>query len=103
MEDTVSLSALTADDFEPLVGTSFILQDGNGAEVPLTLDSMRRTNGNIARVTRQPFALLFKGPPGRVLPQHIYLVRHPQMGALEIFIVPVGASPEYVEYEAVFG
>jgi len=103
MEETVSLSTLTADDFDPLVESSFTLHDGSGVELPLTLASVRRANSNAARVNRAPFVLLFNSPPGRVLPQRIYAISHAKMGTLEIFIVPVGADADHVEYEAVFG
>jgi hypothetical protein len=37
-----------------------------------------------------------------VLPQRIYPFEHPDLGAFEVFIVPVGADPDGVRYEAVF-
>ncbi|MBB2488239.1 hypothetical protein H5407_23675, partial [Mitsuaria sp. WAJ17] len=51
---------------------------------------------------RQPFSLLFEGPPQPVLPQRIYRISHPQLDAMEIFLVPVGRSESATQYEAIF-
>jgi hypothetical protein len=55
---------------------------------------------------RTPFAVLFRGPAEPVMPQGTYRVEHEQLGALELFIVPVGPAPDEAStgmcYEAVF-
>ena len=51
---------------------------------------------------REPFSLLFAGPPGEVLPQGISHFEHEQLGEFEIFITAVSANDEHVFYEAVF-
>lgn len=50
----------------------------------------------------EQFSLLFSGPPEPFLPQQIYLFRHPQMGELHLFTVPVGKNSEGFLYEVVF-
>jgi hypothetical protein len=47
---------------------------------------------------RAPFSLVFRGGPTPPLPQRIHRVEHAELGALEIFLVPVGPD----RYEAVF-
>jgi len=47
---------------------------------------------------RAPFSIVFQGGPSRPLPQRIYTVEHAELGALEIFLVPIAAD----RYEAVF-
>ena len=51
---------------------------------------------------RHPFSLLFVCADQRVLSQGTYAIDHERLGRLEIFIVPVGADANGVEYEAVF-
>ena len=49
-----------------------------------------------------PFSLLFRGPPEPVLPQAIYPLTHPELGLLEIFLVPIGPTGDGMGYDAVF-
>lgn len=51
---------------------------------------------------REPFSLTFSGPLEPFLPQATYSFEHELLGALDIFIVPVGRDAESVQYEAVF-
>lgn len=51
---------------------------------------------------RDPFSLVFKGPPGCCLPQQIHDVIHPDLGKLSIFLVPVGVAEDGDLFEAVF-
>ncbi len=55
-----------------------------------------------ARAGRAPFSLVFRSPPGAPLPQHIYRVQHDELGALDLFLVPIGPDEEGMRYEAVF-
>jgi len=51
---------------------------------------------------REPFSLTFVlGRPLR-LPQGIYQMRHPQLGEMEIFLVPIGVDANSSTFEAVF-
>ena len=47
-------------------------------------------------VARAPFSLLFDGPEG--LQQGIAALEHPALGAVQLFLVPIGPG----RYEAVF-
>ncbi len=52
----------------------------------------------------EQFSLFFQGSAALCLPQRIYALAHPVLGDLEIFLVPVGISPDraYYQYEAAF-
>ena len=52
--------------------------------------------------SREPFALLFRGPKTPVLPQRMYRFDFEQLGAVEIFIVPIGPDDFGMQYEAIF-
>ena len=51
---------------------------------------------------RTPFSLVFRSPPGSPLPQRIYRLQHDGLGALDLFLVPIGPDDEGMRYEAVF-
>jgi hypothetical protein len=52
---------------------------------------------------REPFSLQFRGPGDPFLRQRIYRLEHDALGALDIFLVPIGADGDGFRYEAVFG
>lgn len=101
------LADLTHESFLSHLGTEFALRLGPAAALPLTLIEARalgaaprpRPDGTRPR---QPFALLFRGPRQPVLPQRTYRLEHAAMGALELFIVPVGPDEAGLCYEAIF-
>ena len=51
---------------------------------------------------RTPFSLVFRGPAGGALPQRIYRLEHPELGSLDVFLVPIGPDAGGMCYEAVF-
>jgi hypothetical protein len=59
-------------------------------------------SGDPAPGRRRPFSLIFRGPPAPVLPQRIYRLENAAMGALEIFLVPIGPDAAGLRYEAIF-
>jgi hypothetical protein len=83
-------------DFAALKGDRFRIAPGGAppfeAELSEVNESAREPGG------RAPFALVFQGGPTPPLPQGIHRVEHDALGALDIFLVPVGPD----RYEAVF-
>jgi hypothetical protein len=51
---------------------------------------------------RRAFSLVFLGPQEPILPQGIYGFEHQELGAFEIFVVPIDRDESGVRYEAVF-
>src|SRR5690349_8650420 len=51
---------------------------------------------------RTPFSIIFRGPRAIVLPQQIYRIEQEQLGALEIFLVPIGPDQTGMCYQAIF-
>ena len=51
---------------------------------------------------RAPFSIVFRGPMTPILPQRIYRMEHEEIGAFDLFIVPIGPDSEGMRYEAVF-
>jgi hypothetical protein len=91
-----ALETLTAADFAPLRGDRFRIAPTDApafdAELVEVTEGRREPGG------RAPFSLVFRGGPTPPLPQRIHRVEHAELGALEIFLVPVGPD----RYEAVF-
>ena len=54
------------------------------------------------QVRNKPFFLIFVGPSQPIFKQKIYNLTHPQLGSMDIFLVPVGQTNDGIEYQAVF-
>ena len=84
--------------FEPLVGSRFMLWLDDETRLPAQLIEARA-----APRSHTGFSLTFEAPPEPALPQQIYRLQHPQLEALDLFLVPVARSAAGLHYEAVFG
>ncbi len=51
---------------------------------------------------RQPFSLLFRAPQDALFPQMIYRIENDRLGALDLFLVPIGPDEHGMVYEAPF-
>ena len=91
-----SLDSLSVADFAALRGDRFRIAPDDAP--PFDVELVEVTE--IAREPggRAPFSLVFRGGPSPPLPQRIYRVEHDELGAIEIFLVPI--APD--RYEAVF-
>jgi len=104
---TNSLETLTVDAFQPRVGQTFRIRPRPESEVEAQLIEARALGGGPARADAQtsrriPFSLSFRTSLMAPLPQSIYEVVHDEMGAYEIFLVPVGPDGKGMVYEAIF-
>jgi len=100
------LDQLTIDDFRPRVGQRFVLDLDGAGTLDLELAEAFTHEAGAAAVddsgTRSPFTVEFVGPSEPIVPQRIYRIENEQLGALEIFIVPIGRDESVTRYEAVF-
>src|SRR5471030_1772188 len=99
MATTVDLAALAIGDFSPHLDAIFDVQTAAGA-VPLKLAKVDPA-GDSGR-QGGAFSLIFVAPKGPWLSQATYPVRHPVLGMMEIFLVPVGPVSGGNGYQAVF-
>jgi uncharacterized protein DUF6916 len=53
-------------------------------------------------VMREPFSLLFKSASPIILPQKMYRIKNPTVGAVDVFLVPVAQEGGAIVYQAVF-
>jgi hypothetical protein len=93
---------LVPDDFrgltEPL--RLDLERDGGVEPVELTVESVDSLPTH--RLRALPFSLLLSGPPRPVLPQATYALRHPRLGTIDLFIVPLAQDASSARYEATF-
>ncbi len=90
---------LTKEAFAENVNTKFRipLESSRAAELELIEVVEARSTSR-----QQQFSVFFRGPLEYILPQATYHMEHEKMGAMDLFIVPVGREPEGFRYEAVF-
>jgi hypothetical protein len=116
MTNSHSLESVTAERFRGKQGTRFRMtsrspEGSQRASSEVELVEVTEYPANALGTFRTPFSLLFHGPLDPVLPQGMYRLEQEQLGALELFIVPIGpndpAAPgeaaTAMRYEAVFG
>jgi len=92
-------NALTADEFASQVNSRFRLIAG--PESAMDVELIEFTAGSKS-AHQEAFSIVFRAPVEAPLEQRIYRLEHESMGAFELFLVPIGKSPEGVSYEAVF-
>lgn len=100
MTDHLTLDRLVASDFETRLGTVFTMTSDN-RETPIELVEV--TTGPPRAEGRQPFSLVFRGPANEVWPQRMYRIAVPDLGEMDVFLVPIGPDSAGQRYEAVFG
>lgn len=98
------LDKLTHEQFANHRGERFRLKRGDAPQLDVTLAEVQALRESSKGGDREPFSLTFVGPAEPALPQQIYPVEHPELGELEMFLVPIGPDPETqgMRYEAVF-
>ena len=102
-------SEISSSDFIPYLHQVFCIYlaggEGGPAPAPVELELISVTEIGKAHQPglRNPFTLHFLGPAGpQYLLQHTYHFEHDQMGALDLFIVPIGLEAGRMRYEAIF-
>ena len=92
-----------ADSFWPHLNTKFrvSVNSADPLELELVEVALRQSEPN-EPTGMERFSLFFYGPATAFLPQQTYEVVHPEMGALLMFIVPIGQDQRGIKYEAVF-
>ena len=95
------LEKLTIEDFEGRVGETFSASAADGRTLTLTLTSV---DGLYAPPDggRTPFSLEFRDVARDHVPQQTVAIEHPEIGAFDLFVVPLGPGPDGMRYEAIF-
>ena len=95
---------LTHDTFADRIGDAFrvVPPEGVGDPFDIELIQIRTFEATDLSQRGQAFALEFRGPNDKVLSQGMWHLEHPDLGANDIFLVPVGPDESGMCYEAVF-
>ena len=101
MGPTVDLAAVSSATFAPYLGEGFIL-GSTDAPVPLTLAAVDALPPSSGGGRHEPFSLVFRGPRHPVRPQGTYRLEHPELGRVDLFLVPIEPDAQGARYEAVF-
>jgi hypothetical protein len=93
----------SADNFSRHVNTKFTVRSGSGEPIELELAEVAvRQNEVNEQAGMERFSTFFSGPQSSFLPQGTYTFEHPEMGELQIFLVPLGLDKRGYRYEAIF-
>ena len=95
------LETLTIDDFSGRIGETFSAVAADGRRLTLTLKSIEAIAAP-AGAANTPFSLQFCERARDHVPQQTLAVEHPEMGAFDLFVVPLGPSRHGMCYEAIF-
>lgn len=93
---------LTLETFQPRVGEPFRIQASDQRSIHVELVQAAPLGAANATPRGQAFSLIFRAAGHDVLPQSIYRVEHDQLGAYDIFLVPIGPDAVGMRYEAIF-
>ena len=91
------LKDLTAEHFQPLVGTEIAI---DSTDQTLTVEAVNLIKSPSPR--GQPFSITLHAPTGKSGPQGIYNLVHPDLGVLPMFLVPLELKNGSLRFEAVF-
>jgi hypothetical protein len=99
-----TLEQLQCNDFVPYLNQAFTIHLEGIEPIGLELVLAAEKGPGSYPGVRRPFSLQFLGPVStRYLLQHMYRLEHPEMGVLDLFLVPLGPDAGRMRYEAIFG
>jgi hypothetical protein len=93
------LNTMTAEDFSKLEGFVFTITSTE-AKIDLELVEVKKLGAGERK--GGAFALLWQGPLDPALPQATYRLSQAEIGAHDIFLVPVAQKQVGYQYEAIF-
>ena len=98
-----TLEQLQSHDFLPYLNQTFTVRLDGIESIGLELVLVTEKGAGFRPEARRPFSLYFLGPvSSQYLLQHMYRLEHPELGALDIFLVPLGPERGRMRYEAIF-
>ncbi|MCP9763283.1 DUF6916 family protein [Lacihabitans soyangensis] len=96
------LSTLTHNDFKDFLDKSFDIQFEPTVTLPAQLVELIALNG-YSPLERKPFSIIFRTKQkNEYYPQSTYIIIHPLLGDIPMFLSPKGYDSEGMKYEAVF-
>jgi hypothetical protein len=93
---------LTLETFAGRIGEHFRIHASDELTLDATLLEASAAGSVASPQSRAPFSLIFGGPAQPIVPQRIYRLEHDELGAMELFLVPLTPSADGARYQAVF-
>jgi hypothetical protein len=94
------LEKISLQHFTPLVGETFTVHTAHDTQTWTLTEATASRRSGVGR--SEPFSLIFQGPRHDAPAQSIYRLEHPNLETLEIFLVPIAATADSVQYQAIF-
>lgn len=95
------MELMTLEQFAGCVNETFYAAINDG-EIEFVLVEARPIEMRVPHPTRAPFSLLFRNGAAFLFPQQIYQMRHPSIGEVGIFLVPIARERDGFLYQALF-
>ena len=88
-------------DFEATRGQTYTIKGDADSQLELTLDLVE-ASAVLNSEEQEHFSLTFSGPEAVPLGQGTFCLNHPELGALDMFLVPINLEQGRYAYESVF-
>ena len=93
---------LTEQEFSRHLNSTFQLKLEDHTLELILVEVKAYMPGKNEQAGMERFSIYFDGPSDHRLPQQLYHLEHPDMGSLDLFLVPVAGDEKKLRYEAVF-
>jgi hypothetical protein len=94
---------LTAEHFRPHLAKVFRPQGGRHSLTLTEVEEKALSDAQRKFAPRQPFTLIFAGPPGDVLPEGAYTFEIEDGPAVELYVMPIHTlARDRQDYQAAF-
>ena len=94
---------LTPEHFTPHVNKTFRVRNGRHSLTLTAVEQRRREDWEGELGLRQPFNLIFRGPPGDVLPEGFYTLAVDSGPSFDLYVIPVHTpARDRQNYQAAF-
>jgi hypothetical protein len=80
---------LTPEHFEGHLDKTFRVQGATHALTLVAIDRRRQEEWELTMGFREPFNLIFRGPPGDVLPEGLHTLAVDDGPAFELYVIPI--------------
>ena len=98
----MELDKISANDFKPLLNKAVNIKISPDVNLEATLIELTETNG-YSPLERKPFSFVLRtDQKNEYYNQGIFIVEHPTIGNIELFLTPQGFDGVGMKYEAVF-
>lgn len=93
---------LRLEHFSAFLNRDFVATTSEGDTSFTLVQAQSLSEKAPAGMSRPPFALMFHNRSVTLYPQGVYTMQHPELGDVDIFLVPVERGTPGFVYQAVF-